>query len=324
MTAVLSACGSTFSGSNSSKMAISGGLGTLSVADLKAEMEMLASNEAFVTDVLGGKPVRVGRGFDEELVATVMQQHLFDDIIAKEASARSIKPMAQSDEVTQQVLANLNGSQAALDGFSEKYRNQLFLTQRTIQPLVLGVQDKLAKPYFDTHQGEFSEACVSHLLVETEAEATAARDRITKGESFADVAKEVSKDPGSGQNGGDLGCTPLTTYVAPFSAAAEKLPINELSTPVQTEFGFHILKVTKRTDPVWNDKTKEVARGKVNEAAIEEIRTSIGKRVKAAKIVVNPEYGVLDATDEIPSIKAKGFLAPTTVPGPSSTAVSGQ
>ncbi len=316
---VLSACGSTFDGAQSSnKMAISGGLGTLSVADLKAEMEMLASNEAFVTDVLGGKSVRVGKGYDEELVATVMQQHLFDDIITKEAAARNIKPIAMSEEVTQAVLSNLNGSQAALDGFSEEYRNRLFLTQRTIQPLVEGVQDKLAKPYFDANQSQFAEACVSHLLVETEAEATTARDRIAKGESFADVAKAVSKDPGSGEKGGDLGCTPLTAYVEPFSTEAGKLPINELSKPVKTEFGFHIIKVTKRDKPVWNEQTKTVARGKVNEAAITEIRTSIGKRVKAANIVVNPNYGVLDSTEEIPSIKPKGS-ANTTVTPPAST-----
>ncbi len=307
---LLSACGS---GYVNGDMAISGKVGALSSADLESELDMLANNEAFVGQVLQGQPVREGRGYNKDFVATVMQQHLFDDIIAQEAKARKIEPAPMGPTVTEAVLSNLGGSQEALDGFSTDYRDQLFLTQRYIEPLIVGVQDKLGKPYFDKNTEQFASACVTHLLVDTEAEATKARARIVAGETFAVVAKEVSKDPGSGAEGGVLPCTTLSTYVAEFAAAAAKIPVNELSQPIKTEFGFHVLKVTKRDKPVWNEETKKLARVKVNEEAIAEIRTSIKKRVSGANIVVNPKYGVLDTSQEIPSIAAKGSK-PATLP----------
>jgi PPIC-type PPIASE domain len=300
---LLAACGTGFADNN---MAISGKVGQLTSADLEAELKMLAGNEAFVGEVLQGQALTEGRGYNKDFVATVMQQHLFDDIIEQEAKSRNVKPAPMSEQVTANVLQNLGGSQAALDGFSAKYRDQLFLTQRYIEPLITSTQDRLAQPYFEKNQGEFATGCVTHLLVDTEDEAKKARARIVGGETFAVVAKEVSKDPGSGAEGGVLPCGSLSTYVAEFAAAAAKLPINELSQPIQTEFGFHVLQVTKRDAPTWGEETKAAARAKVNEAAITDIRASIAKRVKEGDVVVNPKYGVLDTTEEIPSIKAKG------------------
>jgi foldase protein PrsA len=305
-------------------MAITGKVGALSAKDLEVELNMLANDKAFVDDVMKGQKVRDGKGFDKEFVATVLQQHLFDDIIAQEAKDRNVKPDPMSDRVKQQVLQNLGGSEAALDGFSPKYRDQLFLTQRLIEPLLKKVQDKYAKPYFDKHKDEFASACITHLLVETQEAAAAAKARIEKGETFAVVAKEVSKDTGSGEKGGELGCTTLSTYVPEFAAAAAKLPINQLSDPVQSQFGFHILKVTKRDAPTWNEETKKVAQAKVNDEAVGDIRKSIKARVKGAGIVVNPKFGVLDTSQDIPVIKAKGFKpeASTTIGAPNGPAPS--
>jgi PPIC-type PPIASE domain len=304
-------------------MAISGKVGALSAKDLEAELVMLSKDKPFVDEVLKGQKVKDGRGWDKDFVATVMQQHLFDDIIKQEAVDRKIAPAPMSDKIKKSALANLGGdpndpanpasvsAQGALDGFSAAYRDQLYLTQRYIEPLVTGVEDKFAKPYFDKNPGEFATACVTHLLVDDEAVAKKSRERIVAGETFAKVAKEVSKDTGSAANGGELPCTTLSTYVAEFSAAAAKLKIDEISQPVKSQFGFHVLKVTKREPAKWDDKTKLVVRGKFNEKAIAEIRASIAKRVKGAAIVVNPKYGVLDTTEDIPVIKPKG--TPITV-----------
>jgi foldase protein PrsA len=317
--ALLTACGGP---SGASGMAISGKVGALSAKDLEIELNMLANDKAFVDTVMKDQKVRDGKGFDKKFVATVLQQHLFDDIIAQEAKDRNVKPLPMSDAIKKQVLGNLGGSKEALDGFSAKYRDQLFLTQRLIEPLLSKVQDKYAKPYFDKHKDEFVSACVTHLLVETEDAAKAAKARIEKGETFAVVAKEVSKDTGSGEKGGELGCTTLSTYVPEFAVAAAKLPINELSDPVQSQFGFHILKVTKRDAPTWNEEAQKIARQKVDDEAVTDIRASIKKRVKGAGIVVNPKFGVLDTSEDIPVIKEKGFVigASTTLALPSAPA----
>jgi peptidyl-prolyl cis-trans isomerase C len=80
-----------------------------------------------------------------------------------------------------------------------------------------------------------------HILVPTEEEAKKALARVKAGEDFAKVATEVSKDPSG--NGGDLGWFTKDRMVPEFSAAAFKLKKGEVSDPVKTQFGWHIIKV---------------------------------------------------------------------------------
>ncbi len=90
-----------------------------------------------------------------------------------------------------------------------------------------------------------------HILVETEDQAKAASARIKAGEDFAKVAAEVSKDPGSKENGGELGFFAKDRMIAPFAEAAFKLDVNQVSDPVKTDFGWHVIQVEeKRTRPV--------------------------------------------------------------------------
>jgi peptidyl-prolyl cis-trans isomerase C len=90
-----------------------------------------------------------------------------------------------------------------------------------------------------------------HILVENEDEAKKIAARIKGGEDFAKVAAEVSKDPGSKTEGGDLGWFSKERMVAPFAEAAFKLNAGQVSDPVKTQFGWHVIKVEeKRTKPV--------------------------------------------------------------------------
>ena len=87
-----------------------------------------------------------------------------------------------------------------------------------------------------------------HILLETEEEANAVYERLQKGEDFAEVAKEVSKDTGSGANGGDLGWQPRSFYVTEFGDAAFAQEIGEIGKPVKTDFGYHIIQVIARQE----------------------------------------------------------------------------
>jgi peptidyl-prolyl cis-trans isomerase C len=90
-----------------------------------------------------------------------------------------------------------------------------------------------------------------HILVENEDEAKKAQTRVTGGEDFAKVAGELSKDPGSKTDGGDLGFFTKDRMVEPFAEAAFKLEPGQISDPVQSQFGWHVIKVEeKRTKPV--------------------------------------------------------------------------
>lgn len=85
----------------------------------------------------------------------------------------------------------------------------------------------------------------AHILVASEEEAQAARARIEAGEDFAEVAKELSGDPGSGPQGGGLGWFGLGMMVPEFEAAVVEMEPGALSEPVRTQFGWHIVKLNE-------------------------------------------------------------------------------
>jgi peptidyl-prolyl cis-trans isomerase C len=84
---------------------------------------------------------------------------------------------------------------------------------------------------------------LSHILVESEDEARKAAAEVKKGGKFAKVAKSKSKDPGSADKGGDLGWTVPSNFVQPFGEAVLKLNKGQISEPVQTQYGWHIIKL---------------------------------------------------------------------------------
>jgi len=104
---------------------------------------------------------------------------------------------------------------------------------------------------------------VSHILVPTEEEAKAVAKRVKK-ESFAKVAKQKSQDPGSKDKGGDLGWTVPSNFVQPFGEAIGKLVKGQISAPVQTQYGWHVIKL---------EDTREL---KV--PAFDDVKPNLGKR----------------------------------------------
>jgi peptidyl-prolyl cis-trans isomerase C len=81
----------------------------------------------------------------------------------------------------------------------------------------------------------------AHILVKTQTEAKAVQERLAKGESFGEIAKQFSQCP-SGKKGGDLGKFGRGQMVKEFETCAFKLEKGEVSQPVKTQFGYHIIK----------------------------------------------------------------------------------
>jgi parvulin-like peptidyl-prolyl isomerase len=106
-----------------------------------------------------------------------------------------------------------------------------------------------AKKYYDAHPSEFRRPAgrtVSHILLKTKAEAEALRAQATP-ENFNELAKEHSTDPSAATNGGDLGeLTRGSGFVPEFENAAFELKDNEISQPVKTQFGWHLILVHLR------------------------------------------------------------------------------
>ncbi len=103
--------------------------------------------------------------------------------------------------------------------------------------------DAEMKKYYNKNKADFKEVHASHILVKTEDEAKEIKKKLDQGGDFAALAKEKSTDPGSAPRGGDLGFFTKDRMVKPFADAAFSMKVNEISKPVQSPFGFHIIKV---------------------------------------------------------------------------------
>ena len=90
-----------------------------------------------------------------------------------------------------------------------------------------------------------STVCAGHILVETEAEALKIKSQINNYDDFKHFARMHSSCP-SGQQGGYLGCFGKGQMVKPFEEAAFNGAVGEVSDPVRTQFGYHLIWVTKK------------------------------------------------------------------------------
>ena len=122
-----------------------------------------------------------------------------------------------------------------------------------------------------TAENAATEYSAAHILVETEDEAKAVIERVNAGEAFADLAVELSKDPGSGTNGGDLGWFVPEMMVEPFGATVAAMEDGAVSEPVQTQFGWHvILRNESRQQPLPEfEAVKSQLQAQLEEEAIE-------------------------------------------------------
>lgn len=123
-------------------------------------------------------------------------------------------------------------------------KNILGIVLFTVVALVLAGVSAFASPRNFVPK-EFTVVKASHILVPTEEEAQTVKTMLDEGEDFAMLARQYSKCP-SKAAGGDLGYFKRGQMVKEFEKAAFSLPVGQVSEPVQTQFGWHIIKVTDR------------------------------------------------------------------------------
>ncbi|MCM3442509.1 peptidylprolyl isomerase [Metabacillus halosaccharovorans] len=149
------------------------------------------------------------------------------------------------------------------------------------------VTDEDIKAYHESLEGQIR---ASHILVEDEATAKEVKEKLDAGEKFENLAKEHSIDPGSAQNGGDLGWFGEGAMVKEFQDAAFKLKEGEVSAPVKSEFGYHIIKVTETVKPLEEMKeslTEEVRKQKVQQP--DTVQSALDKALKDSNVDVKDE-----------------------------------
>ena len=190
-----------------------------------------------------------------------------------EQMARAGRPVSPEalNQLREEVIAREIFTQEAVKlglQSTEDYKQQMELARQSVLIRQLFTkQQELLKPSEADIKAEYDKVAnenkgneyrASHILVETEAQAKDVIAQLGKGAKFEELAKKLSKDPGSGANGGDLDWATATTFVKPFSEAMVALKKGEVSTaPVQTQFGFHVIRLDD-TRPIEMPKFEDV------------------------------------------------------------------
>ncbi|WP_407272880.1 peptidylprolyl isomerase [Radiobacillus sp. PE A8.2] len=223
--------------------------------------------------------------FYQELKATSGEQVLQQMVLKKVLEGE----YGISDEETQEIedrIADYEeqyGEQFASllqqSGFSsvDAYREQMLLSLLQEKAITEGIEvsDEEIQQRYDRMQTEIK---ASHILVEDEATANEVKEKLDNGEDFVGLAAEYSTDS-SAAKGGDLGYFTAGAMVKEFEDAAYALEVDEVSEPVKSEHGWHVIKVTDKRDvetevqpldEISDDLKRQIALSKVGNAEAQE------------------------------------------------------
>ncbi|MFC4769996.1 peptidylprolyl isomerase [Effusibacillus consociatus] len=161
-----------------------------------------------------------------------------------EPELEKLKKQFPSEETFHQSLVQ---DGITLEELKKEIRTHILLIKLAAKDVQV-TEDEIKK-YYDEHgkdYGQKEQVKARHILVDTEAEAKAVLDRLKKGEDFAKIAKEKSKDSTSAVKGGDLGFFEQGNMVPEFDKIAFTLKAGAISEPVKTDFGYHIIQVLEK------------------------------------------------------------------------------
>ena len=175
---------------------------------------------------------------------------------------------------------------------SQEFKDRLaYLREKALMEVLLkreagkAVTDEAAKSFYDQQVGKAPrepEVHARHILVESEDEAKKVEDQLRKGGDFGEIAKKETKDPSGTASGGDLGWFTKDQMVPEFAEAAFKLKPGEISDPVKTGFGWHVIKVEERREkaPPSYDEVKDRIRAYLERRAQAEMVSKLRAEAK--------------------------------------------
>lgn len=213
-----------------------------------------------------------GQKVDDNVRAIIINKLISSELIAQEAQKSGLDK--QPDYLAKEELMR---RELLVNSYLQDYVKKNPISDATLK----SEYDK-----FKAQMGD-KEFKASHILVKTEQEAKDIIAQLGKGGDFAKIAKDKSLDPGSKDKGGDLGWFPPAAMVKPFSDAVVALQKGKYTTtPVQTQFGWHVIKLDDSRDaqPPAFDKVKDDLRNNLQKQQLEKLVNDL--RAKA-KIVDN-------------------------------------
>lgn len=216
----------------------------------------------------------------------VLDQLVTEHILMQEARKNKIEATKEEVQarIDQDKLA-VGGEQAYLEilknqiKMSEKeYQAEVekqIIVEKLYQQIVAGqtVTDEEIQKYYQENQSQYlvpMQIRARHILVATEEEAKTILNELKAGADFAQLALDKSIDPSAKQNQGDLGFfAEDASFVPEFKDAAFKLKVGEISAPIKTEYGYHIIKVEEQKES--------------HQQSFEEVKASIAEELRASR-----------------------------------------
>jgi parvulin-like peptidyl-prolyl isomerase len=308
----------------------------ISQDELRGELNAILDNKPYLEQIdqdfagdTQGQERAIGEGkgtFNTVFVAAVLNRRIGFELIRQEVARRKLKVTPEQLRRTRQTLEE-RITKPVFNNFPKSYRDELvrIFTEQVVLEEALGrtsVDATAVKEFYDANPGAFDQTCVRHILVASQETAAAIKARLDAGEDFATIARAESTDNqvpnGSAQQGGDLGCLPQGSLVPEFETAMAALQPGQVSPPVATQFGFHLIQVVERKTQTLEEATPQI-RQSLQSQAPNPVGLYVNRAMTSAKIVVNPRYGRFVKSGPSPGVQAPKLLdaaATSSVPSP--------
>jgi parvulin-like peptidyl-prolyl isomerase len=286
----------------------------ISRSSFERELTALRDNKQLVQSLRSqGQGVSTTKGtVNAQIAAGWLTNLVQQTVIDREFERRHLKISAEDRQGAQSGAEQTFGTAKTFAAFPRWFRDRVLERDARIVALGRAVvkppTEADGRAYFDQNKAQIcpSGKTVAHILVKTKAEADAIEAQLAAGGDFAALAKAQSTDTGSGQQGGGLGCLGAQQFVAEFDAAANALAVGQTSAPVQTQYGFHVIRV----GPVTFEALRSQIGQTLGQQAQQRFSDDIGKRLAKAKVSVDPRYGkVQRGSGSQPSFR---IVPPTT------------
>lgn len=211
----------------------------------------------------------------QNLKNSIVQMMVQDKLIADDMKANKLE--VSDKDVNESFLNSVKqfGGQEQFDKMLDDYNMDVEKFKETVKKDLMyqkhkewfekehPVTDEEIKQYYEDNKDQFAKRDASHILVDNEKTAKEIKEKLDKGEDFAALAKEYSKDTANADNGGNLGEFSKGQMVKEFEDAAFALKEGEISEPIKTQFGYHIIKINKVSDS--EDDNKDAISKAINE-----------------------------------------------------------
>ncbi|HEY0828781.1 MAG TPA: peptidylprolyl isomerase [Bacilli bacterium] len=254
-----------------------------------------------------------------------------DDKTKQESSKKAKDQLAEIKKSIEKQAAPNNDMNAILKSLTisaddlEKYialqlNASAVMSKKFPDDKVRAEYDKVLKE----NKHAYDRITLSHILVAfTDAEgkerkkedalarAKEVQDKLDKGGDFAALAKEYSDDPGSKEAGGVYAEADPNQWVPEFKKAALELPIDKISDPVETTYGYHVMKVTSRKSLAFDEVKEEIRGGLINTFFGEFMTNDLPKIIKKISIP-----GVTPSPDPAAAPSVAPTVAPSATPAP--------